>query len=33
MLAASIRGPGTTPALILSRRITSVGMGSSEPAE
>ena len=33
MLAASIRGPGTTPARILSRRITSVGMGSSEPAE
>ena len=28
-----IRGPGTAPALILSRRMTSVGIGSSEPAE
>ena len=33
MLAARNRGPGTAPALILSRRMTSVGIGSSEPAE
>ena len=33
MLAARMRGPGTAPALILSRRMTSTGMGRIDPAE